>query len=91
MREQIKSIAQLLVKARVETRCEGIELVMDDSALDFIARSGYDPIFGARPLKRFIQKQVETQVAKLVIAGKLTADSQLRISAEGDRLVFSSH
>ena len=47
---------------------------------------GYDPVFGARPLKRVIQREVETPVARLIVAGKLRDGSTVRVDAAGDAL-----
>ena len=47
---------------------------------------GYDPVFGARPLKRVIQREVETPVARLIVAGKLRDGSAVRVDAAGDAL-----
>ncbi|MGH9821859.1 MAG: hypothetical protein ACREDR_01165, partial [Blastocatellia bacterium] len=52
-----------------------ITLYIDDSALDHVAKAGFDPTYGARPLKRAIQKEIETPLAKLILAGKV-ADGQ---------------
>jgi ATP-dependent Clp protease ATP-binding subunit ClpB len=55
-----------------------VSLVITDAAKDYLARAGYDPIFGARPLKRVIQREVETPVARLIIAGKLADGGTVR-------------
>jgi ATP-dependent Clp protease ATP-binding subunit ClpB len=67
-REQISRIVDLLmaeVKARLAE--QGIVLALTDAARKLIADAGYDPVYGARPLKRFIQHQVETQIARAIL------------------------
>jgi ATP-dependent Clp protease ATP-binding subunit ClpB len=53
--------------------------VLTDAAKDFIIESAYDPIYGARPLKRFIQSKIETIVAREIIGGNLLPDSEIKI------------
>ncbi len=48
---------------------------------------GYDPVYGARPLKRFIQKQLETQLAKALIAGDVPDGAKVTVTTDGERLV----
>jgi ATP-dependent Clp protease ATP-binding subunit ClpB len=57
-----------------------------EGAQHHLARVGYDPVFGARPLKRLIQREVETPVARLIVAGKLRDGGAVRVDAVGDRL-----
>jgi len=66
-----------------------IELEINDDAKAFLAREGYDPVFGARPLKRFIQQEVETPVAKLIIAGDASAGSAIKVDINEDQLRIS--
>ncbi|MBR5337001.1 MAG: ATP-dependent chaperone ClpB [Lachnospiraceae bacterium] len=63
------------------------KVVLTDSAKALIADRGYDPAFGARPLKRFLQKNVETLVAKLILADKVTPGQDVVIDAENGELV----
>ncbi|MGB0745288.1 MAG: AAA family ATPase, partial [Opitutales bacterium] len=65
-----------------------IEIEFDDSARSWIAERGYDPVYGARPLKRFLQKQVETRLARALIAGELAEQSTVRFKLEGDSLAM---
>jgi ATP-dependent Clp protease ATP-binding subunit ClpB len=57
-----------------------------DAAKAYLARTGYDPVFGARPLKRVIQREVETPVARLIVAGKLPDSGSVRVDVVGDAL-----
>jgi ATP-dependent Clp protease ATP-binding subunit ClpB len=65
-----------------------IELVLADSARDLIARQGYDPVYGARPLKRVIQRQIENPLAMEILEGNILEGAKLSAEAEGDRIVF---
>jgi ATP-dependent Clp protease ATP-binding subunit ClpB len=61
-------------------------LEVTEAAQAHLARIGYDPVFGARPLKRVIQREVETPVARLIVAGKLKDGGTVRVEAAGDGL-----
>jgi ATP-dependent Clp protease ATP-binding subunit ClpB len=63
-----------------------ITLEVTDSAKTWLARVGYDPVFGARPLKRAIQREVETPVARLIVAGRLREGGTVRVDVVGDAL-----
>jgi ATP-dependent Clp protease ATP-binding subunit ClpB len=63
-----------------------ITLEVTPAAQAYLARVGYDPVFGARPLKRAIQREVETPVARLIVAGKLRDGGTVRVDATGDAL-----
>jgi ATP-dependent Clp protease ATP-binding subunit ClpB len=63
-----------------------ITLEVNEAARHYLAKIGYDPVFGARPLKRAIQREVETPVARLIVAGKLRDGGTVRIYVAGDAL-----
>jgi ATP-dependent Clp protease ATP-binding subunit ClpB len=63
-----------------------ITLEVAEAARAYLARVGYDPVFGARPLKRVIQREVETPVARLLVAGKLRDGGKGRVDVAGDTL-----
>jgi ATP-dependent Clp protease ATP-binding subunit ClpB len=89
-KEQLRNIVKIQID-RVAHRLQEkrITMDMDNSALDFISDKGYDPVFGARPLKRAIQDYLLNPLSKKILAGDLPAGSQLRVSAEGSELHFS--
>ena len=62
---------------------------MDDSALSEIAAAGFDPVFGARPLKRAIQSQLEDSLAKLILEGRFVAGDAIRASCENGVMRFA--
>ena len=67
---------------------QGIRLEATDEAIDFLAAKGFDPQFGARPIKRLIQKRVLNQLSKELLAGRLQANSVLLLDSFDDELVF---
>ncbi|NLM51494.1 MAG: ATP-dependent chaperone ClpB [Firmicutes bacterium] len=88
-KEQLKQIIDLqigLLRARLAER--HITLTLTEAAKEFIAGAGYDPVYGARPLKRYLQRTVETALARKLIAGEITDHNNVIIDAENNRLVF---
>jgi ATP-dependent Clp protease ATP-binding subunit ClpB len=67
-----------------------LELDFTDRAKDFLATRGYDPVYGARPLKRVIQNEVETALARRLIAGDIQDGARVRIDAGTDGLNFEA-
>ena len=67
---------------------QNIELILSDSARDLIARQGYDPIYGARPLKRVIQRQIENPLALEILEGKVLEGAKISAEPDGERIVF---
>ena len=84
----IRSIINLLL-ADLNKRLSDKELrlEMTDEAKDFITDHGYDPVYGARPLKRYVQKHVETLAAKIILQGEVASGNTIIISVEGDSLI----
>ena len=60
------------------------------NALDIIAEAGFDPVYGARPLKRAIQSEIENPLAKALLEGRYPADSSIKVEADHGRLVFKN-
>ncbi|HYN63945.1 MAG TPA: ATP-dependent chaperone ClpB [Candidatus Limnocylindrales bacterium] len=86
---QLREIVRLLL-AGVERRLAEarISLEVTDAARAHVAREGYDPIYGARPLKRAIQRLIENPLSKRILAGEFRAGSTIRIDLKGDGIVF---
>ena len=86
-KSNISSIIDLLIKD-VNKRLADKELTvkLTDAARDFIVDNGFDPMYGARPLKRYVQKTVETLAAKLILAGNIDAQSTILIDVEDGKL-----
>jgi ATP-dependent Clp protease ATP-binding subunit ClpB len=66
-----------------------MSLRLSDTALDFLAEVGYDPVFGARPLKRAIQRELETQIAKAILRGEFNDGDTIFVDVQNERLSFS--
>ena len=89
--EEIKKIARLqLNRLSGLLGDKDVEVTVTDAALEHIASSGYDQTFGARPIKRFISKQLGQQVAKMILAGELISGQRLEIDFDGDKLRFAA-
>jgi len=87
--DELRQIVDLQVKRlaqRLEDRKLGLNL--DAAALDWLAAVGYDPVYGARPLKRAIQKELETPIAKAILAGSFPMGSTIAVDVESERLRF---
>ncbi|MEC8243331.1 MAG: ATP-dependent chaperone ClpB [Verrucomicrobiota bacterium] len=87
--EEITEIVDLLVSSlnkRLEDR--KVSVMFTNSAKKWIGEKGYDPTYGARPLKRFLQKQVETQLARALVAGEVEEGSNVTFSVKDDELVM---
>ncbi len=90
-REHLTEIVKIQL-GRLEKRLDerNIKLEMTPEALAFIADAGYDPAYGARPLKRALKKYLETPLAYEIMAGKINEGDTVRVEAAGDKLVFST-
>ncbi|MCG9679934.1 ATP-dependent chaperone ClpB [Vibrio sp. Isolate24] len=86
--EHIKSIASIQLQ-RLSKRMEerGYALEVSDKALDLIAQVGFDPVYGARPLKRAIQQSVENPLAKAILAGKVVPDKPVKLLVNKDQII----
>jgi ATP-dependent Clp protease ATP-binding subunit ClpB len=88
--------AQIRQIARIQTEYLGrrlgerqLTLKMSDKALDLLGNVGFDPVYGARPLKRAIQQQLENPLAREILEGRFQAGDIVAVDAQGGRLVFS--
>ena len=63
-------------------------MVLTPAAKDYVVEQGYDPVYGARPLKRFIQSKVETLIARQIIGGSHNAGDTLTVDVENGQLVL---
>jgi ATP-dependent Clp protease ATP-binding subunit ClpB len=87
--EQIKSIAKIqLLSLRQRLNEKGFKLELSQAALEKIAEAGFDPVYGARPLKRAIQIEIENPLAQKLLAGKLLPESVIRIDVVDNQLVI---
>jgi ATP-dependent Clp protease ATP-binding subunit ClpB len=88
-----KSELREIVKLQVERLAKRLgdrkmSLRLSEAALDFLAEVGYDPVFGARPLKRAIQRELETQIAKHILRGEFIDGDTIFVDVENERLAF---
>ncbi len=87
--EEIEKIVGLLI-ADINRRLaeKRVTVALDDKAKAWVAEKGYDPVFGARPLKRFLQRHLETRLARALIAGEVSEGSTATFKVKGDDLVL---
>lgn len=86
-KKEIKAIANLVINATRERLAQrGISLQVDDGALEFFAEQGYDPVYGARPLKRYVQRHLETPIARLLLAGEKSEGDTISVSLKDGEL-----
>lgn len=78
---QIKSLQQRLAE-------KGYELIISENALAFIAKAGFDPAYGARPLKRALQQEVENPLAQRILSGSLVPGKPIKLECSGNELTF---
>ncbi len=89
-RKELHQILLLLMK-KIDKMLgrQGIDVMLSEQALDWLADMGYEPQFGARPLKRVLQREVINELSKLVISGEFTAGDMIYVDAKDDDLTFS--
>jgi ATP-dependent Clp protease ATP-binding subunit ClpC len=88
-REQIADIARLLLERTTRRlRAQDIEVEFTDEAVELIAEEGFDPEFGARPLRRTIQRRVDNELSRMVLSGSLEPGDRVVVGVEEERLTF---
>jgi ATP-dependent Clp protease ATP-binding subunit ClpB len=88
-RNELRDIVTLQFKGVQDTLAEmGIEIDASEEALDWLAQLGYDPQFGARPLKRVIQKRILNELSKEILSGKIDKDSKIKLDVFDNHFVF---
>ena len=86
---QIKSIARIQLAGLDRRLAErGLKLVLSDDALALLANVGFDPVYGARPLKRAIQQQLENPLAKRILSGEFASGQTVHVDAQAGQLIF---
>jgi ATP-dependent Clp protease ATP-binding subunit ClpC len=89
-REQIVDIARLLLERTTRRlRAQDIEVEFTDEAVELIAEEGFEPEYGARPLRRTIQRRVDNELSRMVLSGSLEPGDRVVVSAEEERLTFN--
>ncbi|MGA7878880.1 MAG: type VI secretion system ATPase TssH, partial [Desulfoferrobacter sp.] len=88
--DEVKQIVGLLAQdlaRRLKDR--RIKLDLSDDAREFIAKAGYDPVYGARPLKRYLQHQLESRIGRAIISGSVPDGSTIHVNVQNDELVVT--
>jgi ATP-dependent Clp protease ATP-binding subunit ClpB len=90
-RDEIQKVVKLQFNRIVERLAvQNISLEISDSAINWLASIGYDPHFGARPVKRALQQYVLNELSKQLLAGKVDAGNSIKIDTVEDELIFSN-
>jgi len=88
--DEVAKIAGILAEQlKQRLKDQRITLEISDKALHFIAQAGYDPVYGARPLKRFLQRELETRVARAIIGGAVVEGGTLSVDLVEGKLSVS--
>jgi ATP-dependent Clp protease ATP-binding subunit ClpB len=88
-REHIHEIVKLQLNGMIKQLQEaGFTLEVTDDAIDWLGQLGYDPQFGARPLKRVIQKRILNELSKEILSGKIDKDSKIKLDVFDNHFVF---
>jgi len=87
--EHLKKIVDLMLKSLKNRIKEmNIDIEVTDKAKSLLVSKGYDPVYGARPLRRAIQKMVEDKLSEEMLAGNIKAGSKVLLDSDGDQLIF---
>jgi len=90
-RNEVKEIVGIQIQALTKSLAEkSIHLEVDDLAIDFLSETGFEPQFGARPIKRVIQREILNKLSKLILAGEINPQGHISISCEDHQLIFKS-
>ncbi len=90
-KENLVKIADIMIKGiNKRLAAKGLSLKIDKSAIDFVVAKGSNVIYGARPLKRFIEQEIEDRIAEKILLGQLPEHGTIEVSLDGDKLEFKS-
>ena len=88
-KESVKNIVNLILEDINERlKDQYIKVAFTDKALDYIIDEAYDPAYGARPLKRFVQKDIETNLSKMILGGEVPENSVVKVDSDGKDLIY---
>ena len=89
--DEIRDVVKIQIERVKDMLSEnGMQLELSDTAINWVAQAGFDPQYGARPLKRAIQKYILNRLSKEILAGKITRDTNIRIEVKDDELIFEN-
>ena len=88
-KEQVREIAKIQINILAKRlKGQNITLLVDDKALDKIGESGFDPVYGARPLKRAIQSNIENPLAQHILSGDFTSGDSVKVAVKDKKITF---
>ena len=88
-KDSVKNIIKLILEdINHKLKEQFIKVEFTDNALDFIVNEAYDPAYGARPLKRFVQKDIETNLSKMILSNEIPENSTILIDSDGEKLTY---
>ncbi|KAB8194473.1 AAA domain-containing protein [Nonomuraea phyllanthi] len=91
-REQLRQIVDLMLeRTRQRLRGQAVTLEVADAAKDWLAERGYQPEFGARPLRRTVQREVDNRLSTMLLTGEVAEGGRVTVDVEGDGLAFRAH
>ncbi|MEO0224119.1 MAG: hypothetical protein ABIL76_03390, partial [candidate division WOR-3 bacterium] len=76
-------------RLKLRLKEQKIDMEITDKALELLAIKGFDPILGARPLRRVIQKEIENEISKLILSGKIGEGSKITIDAQDEKFIIA--
>jgi ATP-dependent Clp protease ATP-binding subunit ClpB len=89
--EELKKIVSLQIAGLQRRLAERhIDLELSEAASEYVAKEGYDPVYGARPLKRFLQRELETGLSRKILAGEIAENSKVRVDWEHGKLSYKT-
>ena len=89
-RDSVKNIIKLILEdINHKLKEQFIKVEFTDKSLDFIVNEAYDPAYGARPLKRFVQKDIETNLSKMILSNEIPENSTILIDSDGEKLTYT--
>ena len=88
-KESVKNIISLILdEINDKLKEQYIKIEFTDKALDYIVNEAYDPAYGARPLKRFVQKDIETNLSKMILSNEVPENSIVVLDSDGEKLIY---
>ncbi len=88
-REEIRQIVDLMLREVVgQMKDKGLTFVVTDPVKDYLAKKGYDPKYGARPLRKTIQRLIEDPLSDLILAGRLTGKTGVSADLKDEKIEF---
>ena len=89
-KESVKNIISLILdEINDKLKEQYIKIEFTDKALDYIVNEAYDPAYGARPLKRFVQKDIETNLSKMILSNEVPENSIVVLDSDGEKLIYN--